>query len=136
MVLVQRQAGRSMEQNWRPRNEPLCLWSLDKGAKIISGKKSAFSTNGAGSTGGQYVEESILISLHKAQVQVDQEPPQKSRYTETNRGEIGEELWTHGHRGKRVFLTFNTYVAIFKKILCNSSSCLVYNLSRISNYNL
>jgi hypothetical protein len=33
-------------------------------------EKAAFSTNGAGSTGGQHVEEykSILISLDKAQV--------------------------------------------------------------------
>jgi hypothetical protein len=33
---------------------------LTKGAKTISGKKIAFSTNGAGSTGGQHVEECKL----------------------------------------------------------------------------
>jgi hypothetical protein len=31
---------------------------------------------------------------------VDQGPPHKIRYTETNRREGEEEPWTHGHRGK------------------------------------
>ena len=43
---------------------------------------------------------SILISLYKAQVQVDQGPPHKTRHTETNRRESGEVSATHGHRGK------------------------------------
>ena len=51
--------------------------------------------NGAGSTGSQHIEEcknkSILISLYKAQVKVDQGSPHKTRYTETNRKESGEE---------------------------------------------
>jgi hypothetical protein len=34
---------------------------LDKGAKTISRKKKAFSSNGAGSTGGYHVEEFELI---------------------------------------------------------------------------
>jgi hypothetical protein len=34
---------------------------FDKGAKTISGKMTAFSTNGAGTTGGYHVEESDLI---------------------------------------------------------------------------
>ena len=42
----------------------------------------------------------ILISLYKAQVQVDQGPPHKTRYIETYRGESGEEPRTHGHKGK------------------------------------
>jgi hypothetical protein len=57
-------------------------------------KKRAFSTNGAGSTGGQQVEECTSIYsylLYKAQVQVDQEPTHKTRYTESNRRESGEE---------------------------------------------
>jgi hypothetical protein len=33
--------------------------------------------------------QSILISLYKAQVQVDQGPPNKNRYIETNRKETG-----------------------------------------------
>ncbi len=37
--------------------------------------------------------------LVQAQVQVDQGPPHKTRYTETNRRESGESLQTHGHRG-------------------------------------
>jgi hypothetical protein len=77
---------------------------FDKGAKTIQWKKkAAFSTNGAGSNGGQHVEECELIhliSLYKAQVQVDQGPPHKIRYTETNRKESGEEPQAHGHREK------------------------------------
>jgi hypothetical protein len=34
---------------------------FDKGAKPSSGKKTAFSTNGAGTTGGYHVEEFELI---------------------------------------------------------------------------
>ena len=43
--------------------------------------------------------QSILIS-HKVQVQVDQRPPHKTRYTETKRKESGEEARAHGHRDK------------------------------------
>ena len=43
---------------------------------------------------------SILISLYKAQGQVDQGPPQNTRYIETYRGESGEEPQAHGHRRK------------------------------------
>ena len=46
------------------------------------------------------VNRSILISLCKAQVQVDQGPPHKTRYTETNRKESGEEPQTQWQRGK------------------------------------
>jgi hypothetical protein len=35
---------------------------------------------------------SIFIFFYKAQVQVDQGPPHKTRYTETNRKEIGEKI--------------------------------------------
>jgi hypothetical protein len=58
-------------------------------------KKTALSTNGAGSTGDQHVEECKLIhfiSLYKAQVQVDQGPPHKIRYTESNRRESGGKV--------------------------------------------
>jgi hypothetical protein len=43
--------------------------------------------------------QSILIYLYKPQVQVDQGSPHKTRYTDANRGESGEEPQTHGHRG-------------------------------------
>jgi hypothetical protein len=43
---------------------------------------------------------SISISLHKAQIQVDQGPPDKTRYTQCNRSENREEPWVVGHRGK------------------------------------
>jgi hypothetical protein len=42
----------------------------------------------------------FLISLYKAQVQVDQGPPHKTRYIENNRGEGREKPGTHGHSGK------------------------------------
>jgi hypothetical protein len=42
--------------------------------------------------------QSILISLYKAQVQVDQQHPHKTRDTETNRKEITEEPQAHGAR--------------------------------------
>jgi hypothetical protein len=38
----------------------------------------------------------ILISLYKAQVYIDQEPPHKTRYTESNRRESWEEPQRHG----------------------------------------
>jgi len=44
--------------------------------------------------------QSNLIALYKAQVHVDQEPPHKIRYTQTNRRKSGEEPQTHGNRGK------------------------------------
>jgi hypothetical protein len=31
---------------------------------------------------------------------MNKDPPHKTRYTETNRKESGEELQAHGHRGK------------------------------------
>ena len=44
--------------------------------------------------------KSVFITLHKAQVQVDQEPQYKTRYTEYNRQKVGKEPQTHWHRGK------------------------------------
>ena len=38
----------------------------------------------------------ILINLHKAKVQVDQEPQHKTRYSESSRRQSGKE--THKHR--------------------------------------
>ena len=37
---------------------------FDKGAKTIQWKKTAFSTNGAGTTGGYHVEECELIHFY------------------------------------------------------------------------
>ena len=53
-------------------------------------------------TGSLNVEKFKLIhifSLYKAQVPVDQGPPHKTRYAETNRKESGEDPPAHGHRG-------------------------------------
>ena len=56
------------------------------------GGKIASSTNGAGSTGGQRAKECELIhSYLLAQRQVDQGPLHKTRHTEGNRKESGED---------------------------------------------
>jgi hypothetical protein len=50
--------------------------------------------NGANSSDSQFTEEcklTILTSLYKARVQVDQGPPHKTRYTESGRKESGKE---------------------------------------------
>ena len=44
--------------------------------------------------------QAFPIPLYKAQLQVDQRSPHKTRYTETHRTKSGEELRTHRHRGK------------------------------------
>ena len=44
--------------------------------------------------------QSFPILVYKTQVQIDQRPPHKTRYTETIRSECGKELRTHRHRGK------------------------------------
>ena len=63
---------------------------FDKGAKTIWWKKIAFSKNVAVSTGNQDVEE--CKSTHSyPQVQEDQGPQHKTRYTETNRKESGAQ---------------------------------------------
>jgi hypothetical protein len=71
---------------------------LTKEVKPNNGKRTGFSTNGAGSTGGQHVEKckSTYSHLYKAQVHVDQGPPHKSRFTETSRRESGGKPQTHG----------------------------------------
>jgi hypothetical protein len=38
--------------------------------------------------------------LYKAQVEVDEGLPHRTRYTKMNRGESGKEPQTHGHRRK------------------------------------
>jgi hypothetical protein len=38
--------------------------------------------------------------MYKSQVQVDEGPPPKTRYTESNIRESEEKSLTHGHRGK------------------------------------
>jgi hypothetical protein len=58
--------------------------------KPSSGKKTAFSTNGAGSTGRQQVEHG----------------PHKTRYTENNRRESGKSLEYIGTRGNRTSMAY------------------------------
>jgi hypothetical protein len=75
---------------------------FDKGAKTSQWKKTPFSTNGVGLTGGQHVEECKSIHpylLAQTQVQVDQGLPHKTRDTETYRRESEEKPQTYGHRG-------------------------------------
>ena len=42
----------------------------------------------------------IFVTLHKAQLQVDQGPQNKTRYTESNIRESGKDPQTHWHRTK------------------------------------
>jgi len=46
-----------------------------------------------------YANQSILNTLYKTQVQVDQRLPHKTRYTETNRRKSGKSLKHIGTRG-------------------------------------
>ena len=47
--------------------------------------------------------------LYKDQVQVDQGPPHKTRFSETNRRESREQHQTHGHRRKVPEQNTNSY---------------------------
>jgi hypothetical protein len=66
--------------------------------------ETAFSTNGAGSTGRQHVEECKLIHTYlpvQSTIQNGSKtPPHKTRYTESNRTETGEKPRIQGHKGK------------------------------------
>jgi hypothetical protein len=67
------------------------------------GKKTAFSTNGAGTTGGYHVEECQLIHsyfLVKSASLNGSRNSNKTRDNETYRGESGEKPRRYGHRGK------------------------------------
>ena len=46
------------------------------------------------------VSQNFLISLYKAQVQMDQEPPHKTQPTESNKRAIAEDPWRHRHKEK------------------------------------
>jgi hypothetical protein len=48
---------------------------------------------------------SILISLYKAQAQVDQEPSHKTRYTKTNKKKVGKSFQ---HRGTEEYFLSRT----------------------------
>ena len=57
-VLAQRQKYRSMEQNRKPRDKSMHLWTpLTKKAKIYNGEKMISLTSGAGKTGQPLVKE-------------------------------------------------------------------------------
>jgi hypothetical protein len=76
---------------------------FDKGVKPSSERKTEFSTNGAGTTGGYHVDECKLIHsylLVLGQILVDQGTPHKTRDSETDRGESVEKPRRNGHRGK------------------------------------
>ena len=55
MFTCQRQKYRSMEQNRKPRDKSMNLWS--KEARIYNGKKTTSLTSGAGKTGQPPVKE-------------------------------------------------------------------------------
>ena len=68
-----------------------------------------------GADRGEYVvkwTEVLFVTFHKAQVQVDQGPPHKSRETDTYWRESVEEPLAYGHRGK--IPEQNTYGLCYK----------------------
>jgi hypothetical protein len=77
---------------------------LTKKLKLFSGKKTAFLTNVAVSTGGLHVEECKFIHsylLVQSSIQVDQGPRQKTRYAESIVKDHGKEPHRiHWHRVK------------------------------------
>jgi hypothetical protein len=76
---------------------------FDKGAKTIQWKKEHFKQMVLVQLAvnlWKTSNQSILISLYKAQVEVDQGLSHKTRYTEFHRRESGEKPSTHGHRRK------------------------------------
>jgi hypothetical protein len=59
---------------------------------------------------GRMQIDPFLSPFKKPQVQVDQGPPHKTRYTETNRRESRVELQIHGHWESFLKRTTMTYV--------------------------
>ena len=58
MVLGHKQKYRSMEQDRKPRDKPMHLWStMTKEARIYNGEKIVSSISGAGKTGQLHVKE-------------------------------------------------------------------------------
>ena len=59
MVMAHKQKYRSMEQDRKPRDKPMHIWSpyLNKGGKNYHGEKTASSISGAGKTGQLHVKE-------------------------------------------------------------------------------
>ena len=63
--------------------------------KPSSGKKTAFSTNGAGTTGSYHIEECELSHsyfLYEHQVYVDQSPPHKTKTLKLIEENVGKTL--------------------------------------------
>ena len=76
---------------------------FDKGIKSLQWKKEHFQQIvliQLAVNMQKNVNQSILISLYKTQVKMDEGLPHKTRYSENNRKESGEEPQAHGHRGK------------------------------------
>jgi hypothetical protein len=86
-----------------------------KKPKIIQGKKENILNKWCWSNWQSAygrINRSILITLHKAQVQADQGPQHKARYTDTNKLESGKEPQTHWNRGE--FPDLSTSVSVSK----------------------
>jgi hypothetical protein len=83
-------------------HRPVDTWFFPKNEIPCNSKRKASSTHGAGFPGYLHVENnasrSISFTLHKTQVQVDQSPQCKTRFTKSNRTESGEYPWTHWYR--------------------------------------
>jgi hypothetical protein len=88
-------------QRWT--HTPKVTWSFTRELKSSSGKKTAFSTNGDGTTGGHHVEECEFIHSYLLVLRPnlsELRTPHKTRDTETYKGESREKPWRYGYRGK------------------------------------
>ena len=72
---------------------------FDNGAKNIQWKKDSIFNNWCWLIWQIVCRRMHIDPLYNAPIQVDQRTPHKTRHTETNRKESGEEPWAYGHRG-------------------------------------
>lgn len=87
---------------WNPSkdpeiNRPIHVHLIfDKERKTNNGKNRTSSTNGTGLIGYMHVKnenQSIFITFHKIQVQVDQGLQHKTKDKESHRIETGKKTW-------------------------------------------
>ena len=98
LIVIPIQTGLLMESNKDPEIKPHTYGHLifDKEGKTIQWKNESIFSKWCWSNWisqkQKNANRSIFIILHKTQVQVDQRPQHKTRYTEPDRRESGEYL--------------------------------------------
>ena len=105
--LIFDKGAKSIQQKKRQHFQQMVLVQL-----VVSMQKNAISP--------------ILNSLYKAQVQLDQGPPQKTRYTETNRRESEKEPQIHECKGifpNRALMAYTPRSHKIAKLLKDKGHC-------------